>query len=620
MSLKTTLWLLAAVVLLALLLLFLRKDVAPVEEGPPPLVPVWPEEGVRRLDIMLVSGQMMGLEVRNGLWWLVVEAVDEEPFVDRAQQDVLDQLHNVLRDNARLEVDRAPSLDVLKKLGLEPPRARVTLVSPKGEACRLRVGERDPGFNHVYVMIEGDKSLYRTGANLSNLLEKSRQEWRDQRFLQGDANLVRRVEVVRPGGERIVCERPSTEWTMAEPRPFAADSAVVRQLVNGLFLLQVDSFDQAKPQPEDLDAVGLVPATETRVVLDLGGGRSVTARFGPAPPGGDPAAPRRAIDSERGHIFTVSGRALEYLALRAKQFRDPRLCRVTASTTRRISLRRRDAPALEMRFREAARRFEIIEPFARPADDQRSSFLYGWLLAVSSLQADDFLDVEELPPAPGGDPWSQVGFDAPRAVLEFDLVDNAGISEHVRLEFADPDGAGTVPVRRPDRAPDTAYLVPEEKVERVISADPRQFMVPEFLPKDILRLKRVTVRARGRSLTIERDRTQGAEFWRDPTDRERNTGDFQAYVAALPAAKALEFHARDPVEEDGFTGADAAVLEVTLLDEEQRRATFTVTLGSKDPTGTTVVATTDSFPPRTVLTLEAWVKDKLLELFDRTGG
>lgn len=618
MSLKTTLWLLAAVVLLALLLLFLRKDKAPLEEGPPPLVPVWPEEGVHRLDVTLATGEMMALEVRNGVWWVVVEG--KEPFVDRAEQGVLNQLHDVLRANARLEVDRAPVLDVLKKLGLEPPRARVAFVGPKGGGCRLRIGERDPGYNYVYVMIEGDKTLYRTGANLSNLLEKGRQEWRDTRFLQGDANLVRRVEVVRPGGERIVCERPSTDWMLAEPRSFAADSAVVRQLVSGLFLLKVDSFDKANPQQEDLDAVGLVPATETRVVLDWGGGRSVTARFGPAPPGGDPAAARRAIDSERGHVFTVSGRGLECLDLDAKQYRDPKLCRVTASAARRISLRRRDAPALELKFKEAARRFEIIEPFAWPADDQRSSFLYGWLLAVSSLQAQDFLDVEELPPAPGGDPWSHVGFDAPRAVLEFELVDNAGIVEHVRLEFADPDGAGTVPVRRPDRAPDTAYLVPEDLVERVISADPRQFMLPEFLPEDILRMKRVTVRAGGKSLTIERDRTQGAEFWRDPADRERNTSDFQAYVAALPAAKALEFHARDPEDADGLSGADAVILEIALLDEEERRGTILVTLGSKDATGTTVIATADCFPPRTVFTLEAWVKDKLLELFDRAGG
>ena len=614
MSLKTTLWLLAVVALLAGLLVFLQPDqMIPSGDSRQDLIQELPEGGAVRLELLLVSRESLSLEMRGNVWWFV------EPTEDRADAGVMQQLHEVLMNNPRYEEDQNPALEIRKALGLEPPRARITLLGASGKALALRVGERDPTGSFVHVMIEGDPVLYKTGSNLSNVLERPLREFRDQTFFGGDGALLRRMEIHHPSKPPIILERPRTDWLVTEPRRFPANNTAVNQ-IKALLLLKVERFVKASPTPDDLHQAGLGEAVATRVVFDWGD-RKVEARFSPINSDG-PQAAGMAIDSERNHIVVVSGRSLLALSQADWEYRDPNVCSIPMVNAKWVRLRLRDRPDFEANYSGLLRRFEFESPFEGLVDDSRTGAFHAWLRQVSRMGAIAFLDQEELPPTPlGQDPWSVLGFDSPQATLEFRLVDSSGVTSELAIEVANPDGSGTVPVRRLGPYAGTAYLVPEQTMNKVLQVDPRQVLAVDLFPTDLLEVKQARIHdASGtRRRSLVRHPIRGAEYWSDPDNEERKTSDFQEYLSALPGAKVLEFLPRDPQPKDGFDSAVELVL--TLEGGDRDRHELRLKLGARDPSGKTVVAmaTKPGLPPRTVFRLEVWVLDDLLKLLEGEG-
>lgn len=604
MSLRTTLILLALVAALAGVLL-LRGDRSggpggSASSAPPMLLEQQSEGGIARIELSLTTRELFVLEPRDGAWWIV------DPFQDRARPAQIDRLMEALFATPKLAEQPKADADVLARVGLEPPRARVTLSGPGGSQS-VRIGERDATGAFVRAVVEGDPALYRTGANVSNVLETPRQEWRDDRFATGDSAFVRRLTLERPGEPAVELEKVGTDWLLARPEAFAADDALAGGLANGLLLLRVLSVPATDPAPETLEEVGL-GTTATRVAIDFGN-RLLELRFGRGKHDG-PEAPRYATSSERPHVYLVEGKALALLAARAKEFRARSLVSVTPKTLRRARLVRQGKVVLDLGFVEAARRFEFSEPIAVPLDDARSSQFHSWLLDLSDLAAVDFLDAAELPP----DGRAALGLDPPAALLALDRFDQNGLAEHVELSFGAPAGDGTIPVAT-SKVPQHVYLVPEPKAAKVLDVDPRQFLLRTVLPKDILVIKRIRASAEGRERQMERGKAEGAEFWLDPATGAGAGVDFQQYLAKLPSAEALRFLPRDPEPEDGFD-PPAARLEWRQVGGAGP-AEEVLLLGARDKNGTVVrarLASLDALGRGVVFELPVWVLDELLPL------
>lgn len=603
MNLKTTLVLLVVVAALVGLL-FMQKDgdqeVAPTRRM---LIEQAPEGGIAVLEVGLATREQMRLEQREGVWWLT------EPNEDRADPEAVQRLIDVVMGNPRELVDANPDRELLELLGLEPPRARVALIGKDGDSIRFRAGERDPSGNLIHVLFEDDPALYRTGANLSNVLQKGVQEYRDKLFLGGDGSLLRRIEVHRPSGETLVLERPSTDWLMTAPRSFPADEAVVGEL-RALLLMKIDQQIMARPQRGNLLEAGLLEQTSTRVVFDWGEGRTKEARFAPPKPGYRDTI-RGAISSERGHIVVVDDEVVKVLDRPFHDFRNRQVGRVLLGNARRIAVRHASGLEIELVYQQARQRFELTSPFARAVDGSRTGELFAWCREVSALRAEAFLDQEELPPVgDDDDPWDLLGFDAPAAMLEFEEVHRSGVTRTMRLAIAPPDGSGTVPVRRLDRYQDVAYLVAEDAVNKVLAVDPRLFLERVVFPSDLLTVKEFTIRAGDESRRIVRDPTRGAEYWRDP-ERDVDTSDLQEFAFSLQEEDVLEFLGRDPLPEDGL---GAATVELLVADDEGQQTLLEVRLGHRDETGQTVLASASNLPARTLFRLDARILDQLLEL------
>lgn len=611
MNLKTTLLLFVVVALLGGMALYLRDEGGPPElQGSQMLVQDLPGGKVMKFEVLLTSRQDATFERRDDEWWIT------SPIVDRASPDAVRSLMEALRSNPRLQLDPNVDRETLETLKLEPPLSRVTLWGNEGAPIAIRIGERDPSGAFTNALIEGDPALYRTGANLSNVLSRGRHEWRDTRFFEGDASLLRRIELKRPGEPRVVLERPGTEWLLVEPSPFQANKSVVQPLVNALFLLKIEQFGPLDPQEKELADRGIAEGTQIEVALDWGS-RRVVARFGP-PAGAVQAGARYAIDSERGHLFVVGGDAMARLTTPTARFRDPKLIRVTPSNVERVRFARPGAPTIDLSFDRTERVFRLTEPFEAAVDDSRESALRGWLLAVSSLEATEFLERSELGTAPGGgDPFAELMVDS-LGTLELAVAEKSGAAVPVTIEFA--DGGDAVFVRRADLAPDTIYVVPRADAAEVLDVDPRQLMVRDLFPKGLLDWKEATARHGDLERRLVRDPTQNAEFWRDPAAPEADTGDFQQVLSELEGTGVLEFLPRDPLASDGLSDDDAVSLSLKIVDEKGRLRELTVRFGAIDSTGTTVLGAAGGdasrFPPRTVFRAEAWMRERLLSLFE----
>lgn len=613
MRFRTTLFLLVVVAVLFGVVKWLdREGATVVEDGPDPLLGEFHAQLVHRLELELATREDLQLETRGRDWWLV------GPLVDHARQSTVESLIEVLLQNPRVRVADTPDARDLARFGLEPPQARVTLIGDGGtKRLSLRVGERDPAGTLVYVKIEGDESVYQTGANLKNVLERARQEWRADRFVTGDGALVRRVEFTRPGKPRLVAERQTgVDWTLLEPRVYPGDNGKLSQLVNGLLLLDVQNFTEANPSPERRIETNLAD-TATVATLDFGN-RKVELRFGTRQVA-DPDSPRFATDSERGHLFVVRGPVLSMLDLGDEEFRDKRIARFAPGDVTSLRLTRRNGVPFELAFRAAERRFYFVQPFEGPCNDARNSPLRALFTGIASLEAranDGFLDPEELPSRESGvDPIAALGFDDPAYVIEIETTDAVRGARKIRIEATDDDGTGHRFVRRTDQDASPIWLVDSARVATVGDSDPRPFLDPELLPEDLENYERVVIRLGDRVREIRRTGSGRERVWSDPNDSNARTSDVQEYVAGLAGLEALRFLPRDAAAEDGLS-PPYATIEFHFSGARAKEEPITLRIGAIDETGKLVRIASSRFDSRrAVAECERRIRDPLAALF-----
>ncbi len=604
MRLRTTLILLVFVLALLGVWWFAdhRQPADTQKVGPKRLLGSFNPTLLERIEVNLTTTQMMVLVPRERDWWFA------EPFKDRAKREQVEYLLEILTQNARFDANPEPTKELLEKTGLEPPRARVTLVGDGGtQKISLRIGERDPAQQLVYVRIEGDDAIYTTGANLVNLLDRHQQDWRDSRFVSGDGALVRSIEIARPDEPRIVAERTSgSDWSIVAPFVYPGDDDILGRLVNGLLLLSVDNFLALDAKPEDLEKVNL--GAKATVVTLMFGTRKLELRFGGEAGG---KTRRYAIDSERNHGFVVNGPALALLDTPAKGLRDKFVARVPPGDVTRVRVDRDGETRFELQFRASERRFYYVQPFTNPCDDARNSQLRSWLGALTGLQASDFLDPDERPA--GVDVDEALGFKDPHFVCFVDTATGKGASETIRIEVGD-DTSGKRPVRRTDKLKDVIWMVPTSVVDPVGDIDPRVFLAREIVPDALQDFEKVTIRLGDRSRTIVRTgEVQGTRGWIDPTKPNASTADIQAFVFRLKGLQVDRILPRDEVAADGFE--HAATIDIEFSGPRAKDEPIHLEIGAKDESGKLVAVKASRFPNRTVALADAWLRDELEPLF-----
>ena len=216
---------------------------------------------------------------RDGAGWSQVEpfAYPADPASIRAVVDALAAL-----ERSRSVDPASIGPEARAALGLEPPKARVT-VAWKGGECTVELGRRTIA-GRAWAHVAGRPEVVSVDTGLHALaVDADPRQWRAMRLYEAGHGDVGRIEI-RYGPkdtQRVRMERAGGRWRSLAPFATRLDADAVRSYVEALARAEGDAF--AADRPADLAAFGLV-APE----------RGVTLR--PAGAAGDAAAPIGTID------------------------------------------------------------------------------------------------------------------------------------------------------------------------------------------------------------------------------------------------------------------------------------------------------------------------------------
>ena len=318
-----------------------RRDAGASDRRPLFAADEVPLESVDRVRLERPSGGVPAIEFRRtDAGWAQVE-----PFAHPADPGAIRQ---VIDTAAALESTRAVDPAALEPearvaLGLEPPRARLTLGWPGGERT-VELGRRTVA-GRAWARVAGRPEATSVDASLhAAAVDGDPRQWRSTRLLDAAAADVARIEVrYGPGdAQLVVLARAGGAWRVERPFATRADPESARGYVDALLRAEVDAF--ASDSVSDLGAFGLA-APE----------RSVRLLAPPARPGEAPravsavevgvavaeGAPERfaRIDG-RPAVVQLGNKALAALFPPPAYFVDPRGSSAVPADVRRVEFRR----------------------------------------------------------------------------------------------------------------------------------------------------------------------------------------------------------------------------------------------------------------------------------------
>ncbi len=156
--------------------------------------------------------------------------------------------------------------------GLDPPRAKVTLVTAAGEKAKvgdegagaekvLEIGAEVPASSSTLVRLAGRADAYVVDGGVYADVTKAPGDWRDKRLFTADRDRVRRVTLSGgPAGEPVVLARRGEDFWIESPIVDRADRDHADRLLTDLGSLTAQSFvDHPEGTASDL---GLEPPEE----------------------------------------------------------------------------------------------------------------------------------------------------------------------------------------------------------------------------------------------------------------------------------------------------------------------------------------------------------------------
>lgn len=195
-----------------------------------------------------------------------------EPFDTRADGATVDRL---VADLTALEQEREFGEVDLAAVGLEKPRAAVTLRSPEGEIT-VRVGAEVPASSNM-VVAAGD-GVFVVGAGVWSLLATEPGDWRSRDLLPSHRGAVERLELRSEGSSWALKRRGAEEFWLESPFEDLAGKSSIDELMAAFFDFKAKEFVDAPTGT--LSEMGLEPAAarvevefvdrEAPVVLELG--------------------------------------------------------------------------------------------------------------------------------------------------------------------------------------------------------------------------------------------------------------------------------------------------------------------------------------------------------------
>lgn len=138
-----------------------------------------------------------------------------------------------------------------QRLGVDSASRRLTIDTAGKTVLDLRLGNRGPDFEGLYVRSEGSDVVYLLGGQFAEMAGRGLADWRDKQMAAIVPDSVARVQVVR-GRTSWSLTRNGPAWGLSRG---PADSASVARFLAHFDDLRATGF----PEPGDLDSIRFDP-------------------------------------------------------------------------------------------------------------------------------------------------------------------------------------------------------------------------------------------------------------------------------------------------------------------------------------------------------------------------
>lgn len=179
----------------------------------------------------------------DGLWRLAA------PVQAIANQELVEALiKEVQFATGRGYVD-AP--EALADYGLDPPAARITVVSGTGPRQTIFFGslnqEKKKDGGGIYVKLDAHPAVFVIDSNIVALFPKRIDSFREDRLLTRRAAEIKELHYRTPDADIVLTNDPEKGWLMTQPARNDVDQASVSSFISALKGLRATSFPQGNP-------------------------------------------------------------------------------------------------------------------------------------------------------------------------------------------------------------------------------------------------------------------------------------------------------------------------------------------------------------------------------------
>ncbi len=322
--------------------------------------------------------------------------------------------------------------------GLSSPERVVTVTDERGKSATVRVGKNRPLSTQSYVQVVGDPNIYMTALNLTELLAKTPDDFRDPAIFDFEPASVDRVEA--RGATNFVLQRAAQRWLLESPIQGRANQEKARDFVQSLAALRAERFVNDAPSPADLKGYGLDnprlmltveiveprarPTSRTAVQATSTASTAPSTQPASAPasaPASKPAGKSMTIVfgaasggrtfaklADQPWVFQVGLSKLDDLQPKADALRDRHVLDLANKMPMEAEIVLAHGQSVKLERGEAGQ-WQMVEPFAGPAEQTAVMKLFSTLF---ELQASEFVEPTTFAP---------LGLDPPngKIVLQF---------------------------------------------------------------------------------------------------------------------------------------------------------------------------------------------------------
>ncbi len=552
------------VVLLSVIALFIYltgEETVLDGKGNTPLFPGLVPGSIDRIELSMFMGRKAVFERKEGRRWVITE-----PFRDEARFDMITRILDTLARNTRVEVLLGEEERSLSTKGLDPPELQITFHDHNGSHT-LYVGVRDPFRNEIYVMIDGDERLFRTGSNILNLLTQNPESFRDNRIFRIDPLLVKGVSMVGPEGVIMEAVNRRGYWEILAPIRIERASNRILNLISGLTRLDVQSRQYEGPVDEKIREEYGLAGPVFRITLSAGP-MSKSAEI--AVDGIGKNSDHLCVRDGEDAVVSVSAREWARIPKQLNHYRGREILKPVREDLKQLKIWYGGELTFRLERIPDSNYFEITAPFEAPADnvsDGHQSPIYGFLVQVDGIRIKEFVedDVKDL---------GKYGLDPPDLILELGW-DEAGSIRKTKILFSKAQDNGLVyATRKEPRRKISVYEVDKKDIEplyqnALLLRDRRIF------PQEIGAVREAAFMRKGKSFAIKRN--EGGFFVDDPQSR------FQQFLNEMARTQVVKY---DPgpyrIDDTRFAGEQ---LEGTLLlsisDEKEETVKVIIELGAR---------------------------------------